>query len=224
MMLHPLEVEMVPLAELLQHPENTNNGDIEALAESVRINGFYSPVIVQRSTGFILAGNHRYVVAMMMDPKQSLPVIYLDVSDDRAKRIMLADNAITRRGHDDEAHLLDLLQELHQTELGLKGTGFEDYHLLELAEEALEPLKLTATESDQLLDSLDGATKPKLQVTATPIVAEDGDVYEVVVEVVGMGPIPRATMDKIRRALGLEPMDDDEIQALGITRWGKRRR
>ena len=51
--------ERVPLASLKRHPDNPRRGDVKAIALSINKNGFYGAVIVQRSTRYILAGNHR---------------------------------------------------------------------------------------------------------------------------------------------------------------------
>jgi len=55
--------EEVALSRLKVHPQNANQGDFGAIQESVQENGFFGALTVQRSTGRILAGNHRYEVA-----------------------------------------------------------------------------------------------------------------------------------------------------------------
>jgi ParB-like chromosome segregation protein Spo0J len=52
---------MVDLADLRTHPRNVNHGDLGAILESIDANGFYGAIVAQRSTGYILAGNHRYM-------------------------------------------------------------------------------------------------------------------------------------------------------------------
>jgi ParB-like chromosome segregation protein Spo0J len=53
------EYELVPTGRLRPHPRNVNRGDLAVIAESIAQNGFYGAVVAQRSTGYILAGNHR---------------------------------------------------------------------------------------------------------------------------------------------------------------------
>lgn len=122
---------LVPVSLLHPHPRNVNIGDMDAIASSIDENGFYGALIVQRSTGYILAGKHRYAHAVRRGATQ-LPVIYLDVDDDRALRIMLADNRTSRLGHDEDKALLDLLNDLSQSEHGLIGTAFSNEDLSEL--------------------------------------------------------------------------------------------
>src|SRR5690606_41773696 len=54
-------VELVSLDKLHPHPKNPRQGDVGAIHESIEHNGFYGVVVAQRSTGYILAGDHRYM-------------------------------------------------------------------------------------------------------------------------------------------------------------------
>lgn len=116
--------EFQPLRE---HPDNPNLGDEQVIEDSIDVNGWYGAVVAQKSTGYILAGNHRFRVAKDMGA-ESIPVIWKDVSDEQALKIMLADNQTARRSDTDEEKLSELLQSLPD----LSGTGFE---------QALHPLE-----------------------------------------------------------------------------------
>lgn len=102
------------------HPDNPRNGDVEAIMDSIRENGCYRPIIVQASTGYVLAGNHTYAALIEMG-EERIPVAWVDVDDDRAKKILLADNRTADLGRYDEALLLDLLKGLDGD---LLGTGY----------------------------------------------------------------------------------------------------
>jgi hypothetical protein len=117
-------VEDYPLGQLAVHPRNVNEGDAGAIYESIEANGFYGTIVVQKSTGYILAGNHRFLVARQQEAA-TLPVCLVDVDDDQALRILLADNRTTRLGIDNPAALAQLLQELLGTSRGLEGTGYD---------------------------------------------------------------------------------------------------
>jgi SAM-dependent methyltransferase len=58
------EYAIVPVDSLETHPRNVNQGDIGAIYESIGANGFYGAIVAQKSTGRILAGNHRYQAAV----------------------------------------------------------------------------------------------------------------------------------------------------------------
>lgn len=123
--------EKCPIASLMPHPRNVNQGDAGAIHASIEANGFYGAVVVQESTGRILAGNHRWMVARQQGA-ESIPAIFVDVDDDAALRIMLADNRTTRLGMNDDHALAELLQELSQSPMELTGTGYNGDDLDEL--------------------------------------------------------------------------------------------
>lgn len=123
--------ELVDVSEIEPHPDNPREGDVAEIAESIDENGFYGTLVVQESTGYILAGNHRYRAATEILGIEELPVAWVNCDEDRAKRIMLADNRTSdQAGYDKEALaevLEDLADEDFETgsaESGLEGTGF----------------------------------------------------------------------------------------------------
>lgn len=118
---------------LREHPKNPNKGDVSTIDESIDENGWYGAVIAQRSTGYILAGNHSYRTAKEKGAIE-IPVIWKDVDDDTATKIMLVDNESTRKGEVDETMVEELLAGLESVGAGLKGTGY----VLASAQERIE--------------------------------------------------------------------------------------
>lgn len=104
---------------LKEHPQNPRRGVVEAIDQSIEKNGWYGAIIAQKSTGYILAGNHRYRAAVEKGATD-IPVIWRDVDDETALRILLADNRTADLGTYDEELLDGLLQELGD----LTGTGY----------------------------------------------------------------------------------------------------
>jgi hypothetical protein len=126
---HPaLENLLVQMEEVTSHPANPRNGDVEAIAESNQINGFVAPVIAQKSTGHIIAGNHRYYALMSLG-SEVIPVIWVDIDDTAAKRYLLADNRTSDLGTYDHHVLVELLEELQDNDKSLLGTGYREYDL-----------------------------------------------------------------------------------------------
>lgn len=119
-----------PIADLQVHPENAKKGAQEEIDDSVEQNGFYGTVLVQRSTGYIVVGNHRYRTAIAKGA-ETIPVLLADLTDEQARRIMLADNRTSDLGTYDNAKLLDLIQKVQgeaadsETETSLVGTGYD---------------------------------------------------------------------------------------------------
>jgi hypothetical protein len=112
---------------------------IPAIAESLATNGQYRPIVV-RADGEILAGNHTWKAAASLGWTE-IAVVRVDVTDEQAARIMLADNRTADLGGYDDAMLLALLQEVQEVDLALTGTGYsaEDLDLLLGLSDADEP-------------------------------------------------------------------------------------
>jgi len=131
--------EMVEVGRLSAHPENPRSGDVGLISESIRVNGFFGAIVAQRSTGRILAGNHRWKAAQA-EGRDRVPVAWVDVDDEHALRILLADNRTNDVAGYDDSKLAGLLAELSET-CGLEGTGYKA--------EDLEAL-LTEVQPDEL--------------------------------------------------------------------------
>lgn len=118
------ESEIVPVDRLSRHPRNPRRGNVDLIRESIDANGFYGAIVAQRSTGHILVGNHRYDAARA-EGASEVPVIWLDVDDDRARRILLADNRTNDLAGYDEQELARLLAEIQAETDSLVGTGYD---------------------------------------------------------------------------------------------------
>lgn len=128
------------LSELNLFHKNPRVGNVDVIKASLRAHSQYKPVVVNKGThtgrpNEILAGNH--TVKAIRDLAEENPdderwatvdVWEIDVDDDRAGRIVVADNRTSELGHTDEEALLELLQDLED----LDGTGYEDEDLDDL--------------------------------------------------------------------------------------------
>jgi ParB-like chromosome segregation protein Spo0J len=123
--------ELVELGRLRPHPKNPRQGDVGAIHVSIEANGFYGSVIAQKSTGHIIAGNHRYLAAKHANA-EAIPVTWVDVSDEEAVRILLADNRTNDLATYNDDALAELLQDLIKETGSLDGTGFDGDALDEL--------------------------------------------------------------------------------------------
>lgn len=110
-----------PIDEVQPHPRNVRQGDVGLIAASLNANGQYRPIVVQRSTRYILAGNHTWRAAKSLGWSE-VAVQWLDVDDDVAMRVMLADNRANDAATYDDAELLALLTELIASDRGLEGS------------------------------------------------------------------------------------------------------
>lgn len=121
----------VPVTSLKLHPDNARKGDVDAIGESIDENGFFGTIVVQVSTGHILAGNHTYLAAVAKGAT-GVDVAWVDVDDETADRILAAANSISDRSGYDSKKLAALLQKVSATPRGLKGSGYQHQDLKDL--------------------------------------------------------------------------------------------
>lgn len=140
-----------PLTDLNRFHKNARRGDVEAIMGSIVANGVYRPIYVNKGTYTgrpleVLAGNHTLEAMRRLaeqnpeDPRwQTVDVWEVDVDDQRAAKIVLADNRTAELGDYNDETLLDILQDLPD----LTGTGYSDSDLADLItsmeEEELAP-------------------------------------------------------------------------------------
>jgi ParB-like chromosome segregation protein Spo0J len=118
---------MTSLTRVRPHPSNPRNGDVDAIAASILANGYIAPIIAQKSTGHILAGNHRYHALLSLGADVA-PVIWVDVDEQAATRYLLADNRTSDLGQYDNAQLVELLEQLAEQD-DLMGSGYNEHDL-----------------------------------------------------------------------------------------------
>jgi len=116
--------EVVGVDTLTTHPQNAQQGDIGAIHTSIETNDFYGTIVVQKSTKWVIAGNHRLIAARQAGLSQ-VPVVFVDVDDERALKMMVADNRTTELATRDEQALADILTSLNNTPEGLVGSGYD---------------------------------------------------------------------------------------------------
>jgi hypothetical protein len=127
------QIEEIRLNKVRLYPGNPRRGDVDLIASSLEANGQYRPVVVQRSTGYVLAGNHTVRAARKLGWK-SISAVVIDVDDIGAKRIVLADNRTADAGTYDQQALADLLSSLED----LEGTGYADADLAVLLDQEVQ--------------------------------------------------------------------------------------
>ncbi|MBS1702900.1 MAG: DNA modification methylase [Armatimonadetes bacterium] len=135
--------EVVDVSAVCPHPRNARRGNIGAIRASLDENGFYGAIFAQKSTGYILRGNHTYLASVQNGLAQ-VAVVWVDVDDDRALRILLADNRTSDLATYDTEALAALLSELED----LGGTGFNADDLLNLLTESQRASEIDDTGLD----------------------------------------------------------------------------
>lgn len=167
-----MQVRSVPIDQLIPFDGNARRGDVSRIAESLRVNGQYKPIVVNRGSvegtvrNEVLAGNHTLAAARQLGWSK-LAVVYVDVGRDAALRIMLADNRTNDlAGYDDEA-LLALLREVGED--GWDGTAFDIDDFAALLDALAVPEFDPDEEADVRLDRKSVTTCPECGHVFTPV-------------------------------------------------------
>jgi len=166
-----LSIRNVPVGAVTPHPQNVRQGDVGAIVESLKAHGQYRPIVVQKATGYILAGNHTWKAACALQ-WPTISITEVDVDDQQALRILLVDNRSNDLATYDDNALADLLKQLAETETGLDGTGFDA--------DALDDLLLTL-DPDNPLRVREDVTNPyskKLLAPQYEIVGEEPSIED----------------------------------------------
>lgn len=124
------------IKDLKIYHQNPRVGDVEAIAQSLQVNGAYKPIVVNKGThtgrpNEVLAGNHtlkahRLLVERGESQWATIATWVVDVDDEQAARIVLADNRTADLGSYDNDDLLELLGSLDD---GLEGTGYDEGYI-----------------------------------------------------------------------------------------------
>jgi len=126
----------LPVADLRLWPKNPrkNDGAVEQIAASIARFGFAAPVVVQKSTGFVLCGNTRLKAARHLGLAE-VPARVLDLSDAEAEALAIADNKLGELADWDAEALAAILRDLDAQGAETKGLGFTDDELVQMLQE-----------------------------------------------------------------------------------------
>lgn len=114
--------DLVKVKDVVLGGDNPRLGNVSKIKESILENGFITPIVVQKSTNKVLAGNHRVMAASELNYEE-IPAYIVDLDDIEAKKFMLADNKASDEAIYDEDKLADMLKDLNSV-ADLKGTGY----------------------------------------------------------------------------------------------------
>ena len=170
------QIEQVPVDDLVPHPENPRVGDLPSIIQSIQTNGWYGTLVAQKSTGYVLAGNHRLKAAHALQ-MSTVPVCWVDVDDTTARRILTVDNRVSDIADYDTDSLAKLLSEVMRETGDLAGTGYSDDDLDDLIalldETAPEPVTTSPSTGGTAGTGDSGQTG----VVAAPTFDEQLDTY-----------------------------------------------
>jgi DNA modification methylase len=121
-----LNYRRMPTSDLQIFGGNPRRGNVDEIVKSLEKHGQFRPIVVNAGThtgrpNEVLAGNHTLMAARQLG-WPDLDVSLVDVSEDMARSIVLADNRLADLGSYDDRELLALLESLDDIE----GTGYSD--------------------------------------------------------------------------------------------------
>ena len=109
------------------HPE----ANLNALKKSLSVYGQRKPIVANKNTGFIEAGNGLYAAAKALD-WQEIAVIYVNDDKETAAAYGLMDNKSALLADWDLSNLKEILNELDSRAFNMSLTGFSDKEIEEL--------------------------------------------------------------------------------------------
>lgn len=142
MIVPSLEALAVPVDTLEVRDGNPRRSDVDAVVASLEAFGQYKPVVVNRDDRRVIAGRAVLAAARRLE-WETVAVAWVDVDDEKARRIELRDNRTSDAATYDDEELLDLLQSLPD----LEDTGWAPADLAELAA-AVTPEPVGLTDAD----------------------------------------------------------------------------
>lgn len=152
-----IETREIAVKDLHTFYKNPNVGNVGEIAKSLKVNGQYRAIVVNMGTHTgrpleVLAGNHTLMAARELG-WETITAHVLDVDEDQATRIVLADNRTAELGEIDPEVLLEIAGSLDD----LEGTGYTDEDLEALVEEV--PAELLGDE-----DAVPDDVEPRSEV------------------------------------------------------------
>lgn len=143
------EVVMLPVGEVNLYPGNPRRGNVEAIAASLARLRQYRPIVVRASTREVLCGNHTLLGARQLG-WPTIAATLVDVSDEEAAAIVVADNRLADLGTYDSQALADMLVPMRAEDPDLFGiTGYTTSDLDELLA-SVTPLPETKGDPDAI--------------------------------------------------------------------------
>ncbi len=128
-----------------QNPRD-NSDAISKVADSINRWGFASPIVARSQDGRVIAGHTRLAAALSLG-LDSVPVRFMDLDEQSANALALADNRLGEVADWDVDTLTDILQSLQEDGVDLDGLGWEGSELDDLLQ-SIDPILPDGSEDD----------------------------------------------------------------------------
>lgn len=128
-----LQAMIHPLKDAKPHPDNVRKHRLEKIAQSLQTHGQRAPIIVQRSSGYIVKGNGTWAAAKMLG-WEHIAMSFQEMDDGMAMGFLFADNRASDLASYDRKKLRDGLASMVEGP-GLLDTLWEVEEFEDLDEE-----------------------------------------------------------------------------------------
>lgn len=125
--------EWVRIDDLVPWADNPrqNESAVTMVVESIRRFGFAAPIIARAENRQVIAGHTRLKAAQQLG-LEMVPVRFMDLDEDEAHALALADNKLNEAATWDESMLATILQGLEQASVPIDNLGWSTSELDEL--------------------------------------------------------------------------------------------
>lgn len=165
-----LQIIQVAIDDLFPDPANPrriSDEELEALTRSIREFGLVDPIIARAEDKTVIGGHQRLLAARRLG-LTTVPVVYVDMSQDQARLLNIALNKIS--GDFDQELLSRLLSDLNSVpNIDLTLTGFDDDELKKLLK------SLESRDKREQLETFD--VDEALEAAQAQPIAQKGDIF-----------------------------------------------
>jgi DNA modification methylase len=117
-------VDVATLTPWVNNPRR-NDHAVDSVAKSIERFGFAAPIIARKDNGEVIAGHTRLKAAIKLGLGK-VPVRYLDLDEQEAHALAIADNKLNEIAEWDEESLSLILSDISEGGVSLDGIGFDD--------------------------------------------------------------------------------------------------
>jgi ParB-like chromosome segregation protein Spo0J len=160
-----------PISKLKPATHNPRKGDVESIKKSYERFGQRKPIVADRATGEIIAGNHQYLAAKELGWSE-MAVVFVDDDRETAIAYGVADNRIGQLGEWDVEELVFALEEIGLDEIdsvGFSEADVEDFRALldehQMTAPAIAMMDGGLRDADGGTSQVDSETKVKKDAT-----------------------------------------------------------
>jgi ParB-like chromosome segregation protein Spo0J len=106
-----------------KNPRKNDGEPVARVAKSIQRFGFSSPIVARLADRRIIAGHTRWKAAKKLG-METVPVRFLDIDEDQAAALALADNKLSEITPWDDDALADVLREIEAAGVDMDGLGW----------------------------------------------------------------------------------------------------